>query len=1526
MKKPQIVFEDRSTVRIQVAGQLDTAEFEDVLARGYKRTMGLLSTKTIVFNFSGLTWCEVWPLSLLAMWIHELVALNGKVIVEYPMKGDTREFLSKYGLTQLLNRLGVEVIDISGDSSDRLPNDLLRAPFFPLTFFSEQDFKNLLAELQDQDHFRLLFADIEDNDLIKTGAIRDVIIWELGDNLYRYAEGRFGNIVMTKIGSSLSISRDQLKRRMVPSVRHFERSFLRHIGTGGYISIVISDKGPGIRRTLQKSYSEHIGHGKSTTSQGGECDVIEYSFDCFSTSRSTDERIGAIRDAISDQHSNRFKPETGLFRLFQTVRDAHGLLLARSGRSLVAYNFYLDPRQPKTFRSCDHESDLASFGGTQFKILLPVRRPINETSIRSRIAVNKSPKEHPTRYYFLSASFENIGVDDLQRQAEALQNFLYHVQKERLTALKSDPVHILVANLSRCNHLAPKVIPYVLTRLGESAPSKEITVFVDVPSNVLENTRINFDQFVTENKNPIPVFDEYGVPHLIGASSEVESMFTNLYKNPDYKPGEDETAARELVRKYPNLFQYDFNSSRLQVHDGISIAQSYKRPLLKAALKEMLESPQIGVFDAHARVLLPSEVYCEGYFDLTRIQDNSRYRALVLDWINTWISELEPTILVSIGRRLGHILDEISGPLKRIKIATGKRPLIRIKDVPDIPPNATLLIVVDVIGTGATLEQLIPLLAESVVVNIICLINARPGGLSESGSYARFLRDSVVQRALHYFYHLPRNWLYTDVHQVDPYTHALVRPQYSSARFLWKGLTQSISTVGGREVSYTINSFLDDVVLPSASALSGHFTLRDSRHLTYIFNPTILTERFAFEMCEVIRGDVNLLLAKVIGRDITVSHIAFPAFNAGTECVAKRLAAIFRTSKLHAIDMAVLRSQFPSASRQIEGVDAVILIDSVFESGATLISMLDYLEQRGAQYIFAYPIICRANESTVRRYVNLTRYNCTEVHIQFLASVEIPTFPQHDCPVCASLAEWERVREEFLSITSVQSLAEKEIARLSPKSVENITNEQLHLPFGALSSDRELDIEIRWRLQLSLRYPGERHWLDRLVREYSSNDKRRRILSLFSIIDHERFFQRLDEPMRALVFHDEFRRHIIEASKYFLENPKELDVEHLESVLSVMNQVDPEALLSRYTKVLQACIDDCERLLRVVSFGVREKKFFDYPRRICEALKRVDQQVLGNDELKHLLAEFIHFWRRQVTKTEKQARSAIHCYRELTGALFHELGHEKDDLLTMLQSDPLGAMPVKRAWDRLESELLYEVFPLLRAFLRANLPCELTDDLSRLLELLVFQVEHGGETMRKLLWTEESPRSDGLMVAPVQHRDVARELGAVVSRVYELIFAEGGVRPILFELRQNIKRIISEVIGQYEGKFTQKEISVDRVFPEEACLVFGYEGSLKTIIHNIVENVCTHSRAQRFEIRCKIDGGAEAIEIRFLDNGGLRTPLRSGTGLSTSMNLATRYCGELSVKNVRRNSPDYMRGFRTVASLKLASLAEDVNT
>jgi hypothetical protein len=342
---------------------IGTENFEDLLKESYKVTQSK-NTDQVCFDFKNVEWCGIFELSLLSMWMLELKSNGKEILFSPPVNAEFNAFLHSYEFYRFLSDRNL-LKNPAAHKSYRTPAEL-PTPFYPLKFFDEAEFRSHLTDLYFSNRLETRLKDISESEIFKKGVIREIVLRELGENMFNHARGKFANIIMTKFAS--------VSPKYYKNVSQHEQAFLRDLGGGPFILLVVSDKGSGIYRTLRGSYDkdEIIPSKKPNPS---EPEILNYAFYYHSTSRSTTERIGRYAEVISEE-AKTFPPATGLFRLMEVLKEYHGFLYLRSGTSRVYYNYYEELREttpPKP--TGENNSDGVEFDGTQFKIYFPLYYP-----------------------------------------------------------------------------------------------------------------------------------------------------------------------------------------------------------------------------------------------------------------------------------------------------------------------------------------------------------------------------------------------------------------------------------------------------------------------------------------------------------------------------------------------------------------------------------------------------------------------------------------------------------------------------------------------------------------------------------------------------------------------------------------------------------------------------------------------------------------------------------------------------------------------------------------------------------------------------------------------------------------------------------------------------------------------------------------------------------------------------------------------------------------------------------------------
>src|SRR4051812_25687835 len=106
----------------------------------------------------------------------------------------------------------------------------------------------------------------------------------------------------------------------------------------------------------------------------------------------------------------------------------------------------------------------------------------------------------------------------------------------------------------------------------------------------------------------------------------------------------------------------------------------------------------------------------------------------------------------------------------------------------------------------------------------------------------------------------------------------------------------------------------------------------------------------------------------------------------------------------------------------------------------------------------------------------------------------------------------------------------------------------------------------------------------------------------------------------------------------------------------------------------------------------------------------------------------------------------------------------------------------------------------------------------------------------------------------------------IASDIYSVIASKGGIRGLLSKFSTNIKRVAHRAIEQQQQDLSEKGITVQREFPDVACLVFGEATVLLRILQNLIENVWKNSGANLLVLRTTIVDDNSVI-MNILDNG-----------------------------------------------------------
>lgn len=1509
MKKKQYLDLSQQYPNIKFPKEVISIQFERILKECYRTTL-FKKTEKVIFDFSNVTWCDIFELSLLSLWIRELKSQNKEIIFRFPTNRDVYEFLISYRFEAFLddNKIKKEIPEQEIFKATYKPSDK-NAPFYPLTFINEESFKKILEDLYYGNRLEVVLNNIRDAAIVKSGAIRDIVLKELGDNLFLHGNGRFAHIIMTKFGADTPEKAKLWAEVTLKRVSDLEKPFFQKLYGQPFLALVISDKGDGIYNTLLDSYkTDNVIHNKKE--EPTEPDILEYSFLYHSTRRSTEERIGAIKEVISSE-ALTFSPPTGLYRLKEIVREFQGFLYLRSGSSIICYDFYTDQTndKPITNENIKDSANLVDFGGTQYKIYFPVNIP-KPTISKSFSFPEKTliPSQLQYNYLPLKSYFTSETITNIDEEAKKLNEIFKEIEKNK--SKYKDKIGGMVLDFDNGEKISVKTFYCLLFELMQ----RQTQIHANIGINLSSNTNIDQLNEVLKDrkgilKKPLVLFDRKFVPYIFGVSSAEVELFCNLLNSQETQTDE----MRNFAKKNPHLFFYYQQNNRYAfIHSSLKIIQT-ARNAIKNKITEIIFNPTSEIFNKDIKVLLPSRSYCEGYFEAYKLLVENDWKNSVQTWFKYWIMALKPDFIISISSQCGILVknmidDDLNlSAIKHINFRTPIRGIDYVKLVLELGKDKKALIFTDVIGTASTVKEILEKAYHANVLKILALIYANPrekDSLEINGK--TFEIESIIKYKLTYHNDLPKGWLYSEIHQVDPDTHILVKNITKPEGPLWKGIKiDKEEDESGETLETQVNEFLEEVVIPTGSFIEGHFSAGD-KHMTYLFNVPVILKYFIDEITETIVKDTSNQLQKIT-IEKKVTHVFYPIFNPGLEDLANKICSKFPKSTPVPIKYEEFKSSFDQEEK-IKEIDIVIIIDDAFVSGDTILRMIDIAERKGARNSFVYILIKRGTEYLARRLEKISQYGRLQVQTRYLVDAEIPTYTSIDCPICKHIAELSILEKKVENIDLLKDFIKVEKDKFTNRFVEVAISETTQTFLESHSFKKGERLNIRWKLELAKKHLGTRKELASVIRKYKQNLNE--AMSLLQILTHEKHAFLIDKNIKETIFYETFAQDIINACKFYIDQLEKFSDDETEVVLSIQRIFDEDLFIDNFPNLLQKTVNDGNKFLRVIMHSLLSQKAHEYPTRIKNILiKFQDSNVV---DMKEIICKLVVYWEKVEGEIRTLRNQKLQCFMDLTGGIFHEIGHLKSDIIHHIKKVPMDHEIITRNWHSL-SEKINGALIKLHIFIGSKIPAELTTQLEEKIRSLDFQISEGSNIISEL------ENSSDFKVSEDNIKQSISQIESIVLRIYDLIYNEKtGVRRLLENFKTDIKAVIFRVIQQQSNDLSSRNIEFKKEFPDEACLVYGDIVSIALIFDNIIENIRKHSGCSFLKIKAKIDDDKRNMSIFFLDNGrGINDPLQYGYGLKFVNETTIALYGEFKIINLPPDNEFYKSGFKTLAMIKL---------
>lgn len=1468
-------------VRIKLQRWVSEESFEELIAKHYSSSLS--GVDLVEFNFADTEWCDLLALSLLTLWILELSERRVPIRILAPQNRSVTEFLRNYQFLRLLHQHGVEhnfSFDLA--SVRTRTTQTSNVATIPLTLLDQNGFDRLIADLQSPRRLDVVLRDMAHTDVVKSGAIRDVVLGEIGSNFFDHAKGRFAHILLTAYRAIPNELRGRRVERQVRFAQLAQQEFFRALNGEPYIVFSLSDMGPGIPGTIGAAYQRS--HPVTDGEAPSEADLLRYAFEYNSTSRTLAERIGSIERILKAHDGPKaVPPPTGLYQLRTVMREFKGMLVVKSRGSWLVEDFLSN--QGKAFGLRDPKS--AEFGGTQYKLVFP----FNVARAR-RFFANQFSNEGRLACVQLTPPSDHLGPNDVSAIQVVFEQ-MYRTIETALVAARKRREALLV-DAKGLEVLPGKYQFYLLVKLMEQEPPHQYTIIVNAPASlpvVLPTT--------STTTHPLLVFDENWSPRALGLSEADQTSFSDLLRE---APLTDES--REFAKRLPHWFRFE----RLERGSIQRYLLRLSEPLLKESLKAayadqlrgaLLEESN-GYYFRSQKVLLPSKQYCDGYFDIAKFLGDSRLTYMLQSWVAYTCQKIGPRFVITVGEN-AHAMaalvnDFVSTPLETVHIPTPIH-LSKLFEASRAVAEDSAVIVTDVVGTASSLKNVLRSLQRAKILSTLAVVNAtgEQAVISEGKAYSI---QAIVAHRLTFAQGLPIDWDYDDVAQVDPETHALIPKVGGSsgglvASALWERgqLIELAATQPGPLLRG--NRFLEEAIIPSGAILEGHFASEHS-HMMHLFNIPKLLQALGDEVAQRIYTDAAEYLRAIV-QQYDIENIAFPEYNVGLEDLAMRLSAKFSGSLPVALSRHILEKQLSPA---VTLGKAVIFLDDAMYSGNTVFEMLDLAEDSQVKHILVYTIVRRGDQRSTNRVRKIGRYGRSMVAVREVSTVELPVYRPNTCPICQHR---EAIREifEFLDKSSpLRVEAQNDLSRTAPVSPQVACKEDVP---GLPDSQQRMEDRVRLRWMLSCAYESVKfgHELAEIVRTYEANPAL--TLDFFLAVARERgeFLQR--KAIREKIFYPTFVDAIRRAARAFILRITELTYDEAEGVLAVLAAFDPFEFLERLPVALNQSIDNP----RVGWLLLREcyltPEIRGWPERVLQSLSNARQLAKG--VASHPADDFIPFWQHVKETSEKlDGTGALESFQRLTGRKVHDLTKYIDKIANDIESQSQLLAP---DWSTVGEALAAYIGDLSR-FRRSLAECTASTTLWERIQEFEVNFASVAEIVRHITTT-------GRPIEPEMKTALLERL----RRMHELIDASDGICNLLEEFRPNILDSLQEAISRFKSSIEH----IDWDVPDRAPLVFGHQFEVFIALMNLIDNACkAGTSCLRVHVRLI---GDQTVTLHLLDKGkGIGRDAAAHFGQEIVCAIASRYAGSFELLPVSTDDPLSSDGYKTLAALHLPFVPE----
>jgi len=1466
------------SVHVKIQNELNGVAMERLLKQYYAKS---LRAPHCHFDLSTTVWIGVLELSILTTWILELRS-DGRCQVEctLPEAAPTADFLIAFKFESTLRFHGVKTRASTHSDQTPLFLTLQSRPYLPLTFFDRELFDAKVNQLRRDKSLEEYLSDARRSALVSSGVIREIVVVELGDNLFVHGAGKFAHMVMVKQRAPRAPAFAWKDATVSPA--SIEREFLQKIADQEYLALVIADRGPGIPATLSEAYArDRVTPPKP---EATEADLLEYAFEYHSTRRTTSERIGELANIF--ESADRFPPPTGLYRLAETIKEFGGFMLLRSGRTILTFDAVTGFQG---FTRAAGLKILTDFSGTQFKLYFPLRitqpSPVTPTVEGSVNPEDLIPK---CLYVDLAPYLSSVEEGNSRSEAEVISRALDFVQRERA---RRDDIATFVLDGTHDCRLSSKAIHYLLLELARRQSRTQINVVVDPSQRVIEAANA-LTLLAYPDAKPLRFFDR-----------QFELRALTIGKG---------WSALARPRKTPRASSEQFGHGLPSMSPVHAVLANTLREGLRGQLQRLVLDRTIGIHRPNITVLLRSKMYCRGFFEIYRVLDDETLRLLLTRWLAIHFLEHLPEIIVSLGRVASALCStalELLGPsgarIRHVQLATVSTQTEIIRAGLAVPTDSRVLVLTDLIGTGAGVSAVLKYLPQRATSEITAIVDARQSDNRLPGVEASPLKVSaVVKEPLTYHTDLPYGTRFSEVYRIDAVTGRLVPPSASEGAPLWNNIDLER---GAEHLERAASEwFIDKIIGPASGCEFGHFESRDS-HLLYLFDIERLASIHDQEIARVISANVAYARSLIESLPAPKS-IVFPAANPGLDKIAAALLSEFPDAKTIPVPSDILRPTFKGILPDIG--DSVIVLDDALVSGTTLLRLYELVEAGGAGAVFSYILVKRGQGSLARQVLSIKGLGRAVIQPAFLTALPIPTYKgTSNCPACVALHDLEECRKKVEGNSIMSGI------------VDDLSTDLKCTPIGerqagpSASSGHGLDIcsllRVRWLLECAA--AGEvwaQDGLSLLIRDDTRLTANQDLPALLKIIWQERHVFVFDGNRVKLLFDEVSRAHLgVIAARCVEDSDKASDADIFQGSLLILAAFDPVRLSGVLPTLLLRFRNEhrhfgliCVTLLLIQPALASLESLLAALRR-----SRIPMSWEQDHDAVVVLERVADVWTAKQRDAIATAFDRVSTYRTLAGRAFHECGHYLANIEGALRGKAVDVRAASVNWTFLSKAIrsAYRLWQTNRTLqsetvIRAEERYVALDNLRAEYDQMFLEIEN----------------LTGVLNDPKRG---SRHVGILAQKIEALKSNLTSAIDTIKWFQVDIKATLNNTL-RIHPTLSARGVHYSRGLTEEDAVVYGEEAQIAVAFQNLIDNLID-AGARHFHVEVGLVGTGDMVVLSFFDKGrGLPGDFQYGFGLQNVDSIARDYGGSFAIESVPPDSPKGEEQYQTVAHLRFARI------